>query len=80
MIAVCYLMAYEGGPVEPGDDMAGAEFRWWTLAELADESVKISVPTDQKWLMERAVELYRLWKNSDVELQLSRDAGSPVRN
>ena len=69
MICVCYLMAYEGGPIVPGDDMAGSQFRWWNLAEIMDDSVRISVPTDQKWLMSRSVELYRLWKHSEVPLQ-----------
>lgn len=69
MIDVCYLMAYEGGPIETGDDMAGSDYRWWTLGELADDSVEISVPRDQKWLMGRAVDLFRLWKDQDFELQ-----------
>ncbi len=69
MISLCYLMAYEGGQVQPGDDMAGSRFRWWSLEELADESVKIIVPPDQKWLVRRAVELYGLWKGQDVELE-----------
>ena len=34
-----------------------------------DEQVKILIPPDGKWLIERAVELYRLWKGRDMELQ-----------
>ena len=52
-------MAYEGGQVQPGDDMLGSRFRWWSLEELADEDVEIHVPSE-KWIIERAVELYRL--------------------
>ena len=44
MIAIYYLLAYEGGVVNPGDDMLGSQYRWWSLAELADENVKIVVP------------------------------------
>jgi ADP-ribose pyrophosphatase YjhB (NUDIX family) len=69
MIAIYYLLAYESGEVRPGDDMRGSQFRWWSLAELADESVKIDVPPDQKWIFRRAVELYRLWQDQTVELQ-----------
>ena len=69
MISLSYLMAYEGGEIQPGDDMRGSQFRWWSLEELVDESIKIIVPPDQKWLMGRAVELYRLWKDQTVELQ-----------
>ena len=69
MVSLCYLMAYEGGQVQPGDDMAGSRFRWWSLEELADESVRVIVPPDQKWLVRRAVELYRLWKGQAVELE-----------
>jgi ADP-ribose pyrophosphatase YjhB (NUDIX family) len=69
MIDLCYLMAYEGGQVQPGDDMRGSKFRWWSLEELEDESIQIIVPRGQRWLMGRAVELYRLWKDQEVDLQ-----------
>lgn len=68
MRSVGYLMAYQGGQVEPGDDMRGSDFRWWSLEDLANEGVKVIVPPDQEWLLERAVELYSLWKDSDVDL------------
>ena len=48
MVDVCYLLAYEGGEIEPGDDEAGSAFRWWTLDELSHNDVLIGVPTDQK--------------------------------
>ncbi len=69
MLSLGYLMAYEGGDVEPGDDMAGSEYRWWSVEELMDESVQFISPPDKKWLVQRAVELYRLWKGQKVELQ-----------
>ena len=61
-IGIFYLMAYEGGQIQPGDDMLGSHFRWWSLEELAEENVKICVPRES-WIVKRAVELYRLWKN-----------------
>ncbi len=69
MFSLCYLMAYEGGEVVPGDDMAGAAFRWagldvWGAADLA-----ISPPANQPWLAARAVELYGLWKDGGVDLR-----------
>jgi hypothetical protein len=42
------------------------------LAELEDEKVKIVVPPGQKWILKRAIELYRLWKEQIWELQLSK--------
>jgi 8-oxo-dGTP pyrophosphatase MutT (NUDIX family) len=68
MLSLCYLMAYEGGAIRPGDDMRGSEHRWWSLGELAEKSVRLIVPPGQKWLVGRAVELYRLWKEQDVAL------------
>ena len=60
-IGLFYLMAYEGGQVQPGDDMLGSQFRWWSLEELENESIKVVVPSE-KWITERAIKLYRLWK------------------
>ena len=62
MASTYYLMVYEGGEVIPGDDMAGSEYRWWTLAELNQEGLHTHA-TLKPWLMERAVGLYRLWKD-----------------
>ena len=70
MIAIYYLLAYESGEIHPGDDMLGSQYRWWSLAELADEKVKVVVPPGQKWLFKRAIELYRLWKDQVRELQM----------
>lgn len=69
MLSVGYLMAYEGGRIQPGDDMAGSRYKWWSLDDLADEKVKMLVPLDGKWLLERAVELYRMWIGRERELQ-----------
>jgi 8-oxo-dGTP diphosphatase len=66
MLSVGYLMGYEGGEVEPGDDMEGSEYRWWSLEELADEAVRIIIPPGGKWLIRRAVDLYRLWRGEVV--------------
>jgi 8-oxo-dGTP pyrophosphatase MutT (NUDIX family) len=66
MLSVGVLMAYEDGEVRPGDDMEGSEYRWWSLEELADEEVRIIIPPDGKWLIGRAVDLYRLWKEEVV--------------
>jgi ADP-ribose pyrophosphatase YjhB (NUDIX family) len=69
MASICYLMAYEGGQVQPGDDMQGSRYRWWSLEELGDDNVTIVVPTDRKWLFRRAIELYRLWNESQIDLR-----------
>lgn len=68
LLSLGYLLAYEGGEVQPGDDMRGSHFRWWSLKELEDECIQVTVP-GQRWLLKRAVELYHLWKDQVVELQ-----------
>ena len=73
LVSLCYLLAYEGGTIQPGDDMLGSQVRWWSLDELGDDQVRLIVPRDQKWLLGRAVELYRLWKGQHRELQPERD-------
>lgn len=72
MLSLNYLLAYEGGQVRPGDDMQGSRFGWWSLAELNDERVKVIIPRD-KWLLRRAIDLYRLWKEEAVDLQPDYD-------
>lgn len=63
MLSVGYLLAYEGGNPKPGDDMSGSEFRWWGLDELASPKVELLIPPGEKWLVERAVSLYRQWNH-----------------
>jgi 8-oxo-dGTP pyrophosphatase MutT (NUDIX family) len=70
MLTVGFVLAYEGGEVAPGDDMQGSQWRWWRLDELMDPAVRLIVPRDQKWMAQRAVELYRLWKPSGGEIDL----------
>jgi ADP-ribose pyrophosphatase YjhB (NUDIX family) len=65
MLSIGYLLAYEGGEVQPGDDMTGSKYRWWSLAELSSPEMKLIVPPGEKWLVERAVKLYRLWNTYD---------------
>ena len=71
MIAIYYLFAYEGGEICPGDDMQGSQYCWWSVSELENQNVNIVVPPGQKWILNRAIELYRLWKEQTWELQLS---------
>jgi hypothetical protein len=53
--------------VEPGDDTAGAAHRWWSLAELRAERPRLAVPAaEQFWLLERAVQLHRLWRDTPL--------------
>ncbi len=71
MFSIAYLAAYEGGAIEPGDDMTGSDFCWMSLETFAKENMKILVPVPyQHWLPQRAIELYRLWKDQDVTLQI----------
>jgi len=69
MLSLMYLMAYEGGAVQPGDDMVDSEVGWFTVEELMDEELNVIVPPHSRWLFARARDLYRLWKDEDVLLQ-----------
>lgn len=67
MIGIHYLMAYQGGTVVPGDDMAGSAYRWWSLAELETADVTFA-PSTNLWRLRRAVELHRLWHKNPPPL------------
>ena len=70
MLACYYLLAYEGGEPQAGDDMVGSEIRWWDVdaLEATDEPLSIMA---RPWLMRRAVETYKLWcQQPDMLLQL----------
>ena len=69
MHSVSYLLAYQGGEVQPGDDMRGSKYRWCKLEEIANERFQVLVPHHQKWLFQRAVELFRMWRHQEVDLQ-----------
>lgn len=74
MLSISYVLAYEGGQVIPGDDMTGSEFRWFSVEEINSGNYKILPPSDRPWLIHRAIELYRLWRElpadyPEVELQ-----------
>ena len=71
MIGIYYLHAYEGGQIQPGDDMKGSQFRWWSMEDLAANNVTLDIPPKGTWILQRAVELYHLWK--DQVDHLSRD-------
>jgi 8-oxo-dGTP pyrophosphatase MutT (NUDIX family) len=66
VLSVAYLLAYEGGEIQPGDDMEGCDYRWWSLDEIASEDVELIVPPGEKWILARAVGLYNLWSQDDV--------------
>lgn len=68
MISIYYLLAYEGGKVQPGDDMQDSLYRWWSVDELADAGINFH-DSAALWLLRRAVELYRLWGEQEVPLQ-----------
>jgi 8-oxo-dGTP pyrophosphatase MutT (NUDIX family) len=62
MISVAYLMAYEGGTPQPGDDMRGSSVRWASLGEIESEDLRLVPPLDQPWLRQRTIDLFRLWE------------------
>jgi len=72
MIGIYYLLAYEGGQVQPGDDMAGSRYHWWPLADLNEQRLRFP-PSTQLWMLARAIDLYRLWKDQEAPLQPQLD-------
>ena len=73
MIGIYYLLAYEGGEVQPGDDMRGAHYYWWSLEELTAANIQFHAST-HLWMLQRAVALYRYWKDQPaVPLQPALD-------
>ena len=80
MIGLYYLLAYEGGAVQPGDDMRDARYRWWSLEELSATTVRWH-PSTQLWMLHRAVVLYRLWHDqplAPLQPALDPEHGSAV--
>jgi len=73
MIGIVYLMAYEGGDVVPGDDMGGGGHMWVALDALMSGQVAVGIPR-HGWIMRRAIEMYRLWRDEEVTLQDPMDA------
>lgn len=76
MVGIYSLLTYEGGVIVPGDDMAGSEVRWFALDELQSGQLQLHV-TAQPWMLARAVEVYRLWRNEDPPLQPEISKGVP---
>lgn len=77
MISIAYLLAYEGGEVVPGDDMADSQYGWFSVDEIESGTMEIIVPQKQHWLFRRAVTLYRALKDEPaVELQPHFDANT----
>ncbi len=69
MLSISYLFAFEGGEIEPGDDMEGSKYQWFSLDEIESTDIKIIIPPGEKWLIARAIDLYRLWKQENVSKQ-----------
>ena len=69
MISIVFVIHYKSGRVQPGDDMADSGHQWFDLSELITGNIDIIVPSGQFWLFKRAVETFRLWKDSPVDLQ-----------
>lgn len=79
MLSLCYLFAYAGGDVIPGDDMANSRVRWVSVDEIARGEVTVIVPNDVPWLFERAIELYRLLKDRPPALHQPQFDSIPPR-
>lgn len=69
LISIYYVLRYEEGDVFPGDDMSGAIYRWWPLADLRDAPERLAVPKHQVWLLERAVEMARTFEDQEASLE-----------
>ena len=61
MLSLAFVAAYDGGPVVPGDDMAGSEVRWASLDEVRALAASSALIPEDVWLFERALECFDLW-------------------
>ena len=68
MFSLCYLFAYEGGQIIPGDDMIGAPYQWVGLDQWGQLSAQMSPRANHFWLAHRTIDLYRIWVRQDVSL------------
>lgn len=78
MISVLYVMRFDGGQVVPGDDMLGAEYQWWSLDQIRENIDNISKPEKQLWLFQRALELFRLYRDETPDLEYSTNSVSAL--
>ena len=69
LISIHYVMLYVGGKIKPGDDMKGAEFRWFSLAEIKRNIDNIVIPHKQLWIFERAVAMASKYKTPESSLE-----------
>ena len=62
-IGIHYLLAYDGGAVQPGDCVAGARYRWWSLEESSATTV---LPPSRlsSGMLHRAPPLSAVWAPS----------------
>lgn len=63
MISLIFLFEYAGGEVIAADDMQGSEVRWLTIDEITSGAYEVIIPSQQLWVYERALKLYRLLKD-----------------
>lgn len=69
MISIYYVVKFKKGEIIPGDDMAGAEYRWWSLDKIKAKIDEIKIPDKQYWMFERAVEFCSSFENQDANLE-----------
>lgn len=71
MISICYLLAYEGGEVVPGDDMVGSDVKWMSVDEIENGVYGVIIPPEQLWIYRRAVDLFQMLKDAPLVQQES---------
>jgi 8-oxo-dGTP pyrophosphatase MutT (NUDIX family) len=77
LMSIAFLLAYEGGEIQPGDDMAGSQFRWVSVEEVERGEIEVLVPEATVWMCRHAIALYRLLKDQPpADLQPLFDAST----
>jgi 8-oxo-dGTP pyrophosphatase MutT (NUDIX family) len=67
MLSLAFVASYLGGPVVPGDDMAGSDVRWASLDEIrASAAAGEALIPEDVWIFERALQCFDLWVDGDV--------------
>jgi 8-oxo-dGTP pyrophosphatase MutT (NUDIX family) len=64
LVSVVYLVAYDGGPIVPGDDAVGLTPRWFGRFRLAELDERIRVPNEPR-ILDRALALWTIEREAD---------------
>ena len=69
LLCLAFLLKYEGGEPQPGDDMHGAKFNWFTLEQILSRQIQVKVPVKYNELFIRAVSVFESWESQEFRVE-----------